>query len=75
MIKPCKLTITHLHPFLRELNIPFLLQSMFREPVESMFREPVDNPVTIKLLELAKVNIIFTVLTDGPNSSDAFSFI
>ena len=67
MIKPCKLTITHLHPFLRELNIPFLLQSMFREPV--------DNPVTIKLLELAKVNIIFTVLTDGPNSSDAFSFI
>jgi hypothetical protein len=67
MIKPCKLTITHLHPFLRELNIPFLLQSMFRKPV--------DNPVTIKLLELAKVNIIFTVLTDGPNSSDAFSFI
>ena len=67
MIKPCKLTITHLHPFLRELNIPFLLQSMFREPV--------DNPVTIKLLDLAKVNIIFTVLTDGPNSSDAFSFI
>jgi hypothetical protein len=67
MIKPCKLTITHLHPFLRELNIPFLLQSMFLEPV--------DNPVTIKLLELAKVNIIFTVLTDGLNSSDAFSFI
>ena len=67
MIKPCKLTITHLHPFLRELNIPFLLQSMFRKPV--------DNPVTITLLELAKVNIIFTVLTDGPNSSDAFSFI
>ena len=67
MIKPCKLTITHLHPFLRELNIPFLLQSMFRKPV--------DNPVTITLLEVAKVNIIVTVLTDGPNSSDAFSFI
>ena len=35
-----------------------------------MFCEYVDNPATTTLLEVATVNIIFTELTNGPDSSD-----